>query len=146
MRRFLVLALPLLVLTRALFELARLTFGLARVAASSGPGQPVAPLAGPLPGWVVAGGWCLEALALAALFLLVQGRGSSAGGAGTGYWNGLLAGWTAWVFRGPLLVVSVAEAGVSPGPWWSAALSWLAFYTVGGLLLGLLAQATGLRA
>jgi hypothetical protein len=144
LRRFLVLALPLLVLTRALFEFARLSVEWARGTARPGPGVLAAPLAGALPGWVVAGGWCLEALALAALFLLIHGRGGP--GAGPGWWNGLLAGWIAWVFRGPLLVISLAAAGISPGPWWSAALSWLALYTVSGLLLGILAQATGLRA
>jgi hypothetical protein len=117
--------------------------------ARSGAGSAAAALGGVLPAWAVAGAWCLEALGLTALFLLIHGRGAGAGagsGAGTGWWNGLLAGWIAWVFRGPLLVISVAEVGLSPGPWWSAALSWLALYTVCGLLLGALAQGAGLRA
>jgi hypothetical protein len=155
LRRFLVLALPLLVLAMALQRFALEALGLAPIApilppgpARPGAGSAAAILGGALPAWAVAGAWCLEALGLTALFLLIHGRGvAGAGtGAGTGWWNGLLAGWIAWVFRGPLLVISVAEVGLSPGPWWSAALSWLALYTVCGLLLGALAQGAGLRA
>ena len=76
----------------------------------------------------------LEAVALTALFLLVQAREV--------WWlDGLLAGCLAWVFRGPLLVVTlVAAAGVRPGPWWTLSLYWLILYALCGLLLGALAQ------
>jgi len=91
-----------------------------------------------LPGWVMLATWILEAVGLAALFLLIQGR--------SGRWlAGLLTGWVAWVFRGPLLVVTVAGlAGLPPGPWWSLAFSWWVLYTVCGLVLGGVAAAAGL--
>lgn len=145
MKRFLVFALPLLVLTMALFQ-----FALEALALAPGPPRlaqlgarvagtgPMA-LSGGLPPWAVLGTWCLEALGLSALFLLIHGK------AGTSWANGLLAGWIAWVFRGPLLVVSVAEAGLRPGPWWPTVLSWWVLYTLCGLLLGGLAQGSGLR-
>lgn len=103
-------------------------------AALSRPGVP------DLPQWVMLATWTLEAVGLAALFLLIQGRG--------GRWiAGLLTGWIAWVFRGPLLVVTVAGlAGLPPGPWWSMVLSWWVLYTLCGLLLGGVAAAAGLRA
>ncbi len=92
-----------------------------------------------LPGWVVLATWFLEAVALTALFLMIQGRG--------GRWTtGLLTGWIAWVFRGPLLVVTVAGlAGLPPGPWWTLALSWWVLYTLCGLVLGGVASAAGLQ-
>jgi hypothetical protein len=148
LRRFLLFALPLLVLTMALFHFALEMFGLAAKAprlagldgAAAGPSPGVLPfLPGLLPSWAVLGTWCLEALGLAALFLLIHGR------MGASWANGLLAGWIAWVFRGPLLVVSVAGAGLPPGPWWAAALSWWVLYSLCGLLLGVLAEGSGLR-
>lgn len=92
-----------------------------------------------LPGWVTLATWGLESVGLAALFLMIQGR--------SGRWlAGLLAGWIAWVFRGPLLVVTVASlAGLSPGPWWALALSWWVLYTLCGLVLGGAASAAGLQ-
>lgn len=91
-----------------------------------------------LPQWVTLATWALESIGLAALFLMIQGR--------SGRWlAGLLTGWIAWVFRGPLLVVTVAGlAGLPPGPWWSMALSWWVLYTLCGLLLGGVAVAAGL--
>ncbi len=66
-----------------------------------------------LPAWVMLATWALEAVGLAALFLMIHGRGGR-------LLAGLLAGWIAWVFRGPLLVVTVAGlAGLPPGPWWA---------------------------
>ncbi len=134
MRRFLLLALPLLVLTIAVFHFALEALGLA-------DGQGLAarlglPPVAALPAWALAGTWVLEAIALTALYLLVQGREA--------WWlDGLLAGWIAWVFRGPLLVVTlVAAAGVKPGPWWTLAFYWLVLYSLCGLLLGALAEST----
>lgn len=137
MPRFLLLALPLLVVLAALYNLALELLGL----------QPdLGPLVGwrdgasGLPGgWIVAT-WCLEALALTALFLLVDGRG------GWRWLNGLLTGWIAWVFRGPLLVMTVVGfAGLARRPWWQLSFRWFVLYTVAGLGLGLLARASGLE-
>ncbi|HEX4953786.1 MAG TPA: hypothetical protein VF017_10380 [Thermoanaerobaculia bacterium] len=74
--------------------------------------------------------WAFEALALITLFLVVQGRFAS-------WWlDGLVAGWLAWIFRGPLLVVTIAGARLAPPQaWWNQALRWWLVYTVCGLLL-----------
>lgn len=133
LRRFLLFALPLLVLTMALFHFAEEALGMAPNPALLSPSGAVR-----LPGWVMLATWGLESVGLAALFLMIQGRG--------GRWlAGLLAGWIAWVFRGPLLVVTVAGlAGLPPGPWWVLALSWWVLYTLCGLVLGGAATAAGL--
>ena len=142
LRRFLLLALPLLVLSIAVFHFALEALGLA-------DGEALAVRLGGvdlphLPGWAVAGTWVLEAIALTALFLMVQTPGRAAGqrsGQRSGWWlDGLLAGWIAWVFRGPLLVITLVAAGVHPGPWWKLAFLWLALYSICGLLLGALAE------
>lgn len=91
-----------------------------------------------LPGYVSLATWSLEALGLTALFLLVQSRNG-------GWTSGLLTGWIAWVFRGPLLVVTVVGlAGLSPRPWWSLTFSWWVLYTVCGLVLSGVAAGVGL--
>jgi hypothetical protein len=133
LRRFLVLALPTLVLVMALFRSGVEALGRTPALLSAAPDLRQR--------WVVViGTWLLEALALAALYLLVQASG------GSRLLNGLLTGWIAWVFRGPLLVVAVVTlAGQPAGPWWSMAFSWWVLYTVCGLLLGLVATASGLR-
>lgn len=135
LRRFLLFALPLLVLTMALFHFAEEALGKAPDTGALSPSAAVQ-----LPGWVMLATWILEAVALAALFLMIQGRG--------GRWlAGLLTGWIAWVFRGPLLVVTVAGlAGLPPGPWWTLAFSWWVLYTLCGLVLGGVAAAAGLTA
>jgi hypothetical protein len=130
LRRFLLLALPLLVLAMALFHFALEQAGMS-------PDRALLARTGSavLPAWVTLGTWCLESVALAALFLLIYGRGDS------GWLTGLLTGWIAWVFRGPLLVVTVVGlAGLPPGPWWSMAFSWWILYSLCGLLLGFLAR------
>jgi hypothetical protein len=134
LRRFLLFALPLVVLTMALFRFAEEALGMA-----PDPARLSFSAAVQLPGWVVLATWFLEAVALTALFLMIQGRG--------GRWiTGLLTGWIAWVFRGPLLVVTVAGlAGLPPGPWWTLALSWWVLYTLCGLVLGGVASAAGLQ-
>lgn len=134
LRRFLVFALPLLVLTMALFRFAEEALGMAPDLARLSPLGAVR-----LPGWVMLATWGLESVGLAALFLMIQGR--------SGRWlAGLLAGWIAWVFRGPLLVVTVASlAGLPPGPWWGLVLSWWVLYTLCGLVLGGVASAAGLQ-
>jgi len=135
--RFLLLALPLLVVLAALYNLALELLGL----------QPdLGPLVGwrdgasGLPGGTIVATWCLEALALTALFLLIDGRG------GWRWFNGLLTGWIAWVFRGPLLVMTVVGfGGLARRPWWQLSFRWFVLYTVAGLLLGVLAKVSGLE-
>jgi hypothetical protein len=135
LRRFLIIALPLLLLTMALFRFALEMLRMAPdPAALSRAGIPSLPAAVTLATWV------LEAIALAALFLLIQGRGASR-------WTvGLLTGWIAWVFRGPLLVVTVVGlAGLPPRPWWGLAFSWWVLYTLCGLMLGVAAATARLQ-
>jgi hypothetical protein len=136
LRRFVLFALPLLVLTMALFRFAQEALRMAPDPDLLSPAGAVS-----LPGWVMLATWILEAVGLTALFLMVQGRGG-------GRWlAGLLAAWIAWVFRGPLLVVTVvALAGLPPGPWWSLAFSWWLLYTLCGLVLGVAAAAARLPA
>lgn len=133
LRRFLIFALPLLVLAMALFH-----FGLEALGMAPDPEALSTARPSGLPAWVMLATWILEAVGLSALFLLIHGR--------SGRWlAGLLTGWIAWVFRGPLLVVTVAGlAGLPPGPWWSMAFSWWVLYTLCGLLLGAVAAAAGL--
>lgn len=93
-----------------------------------------------LDGKFVLGAWALEALALSALFLLVQGRG------GNWWFDGLLTAWMAWIFRGPVLVLTVAEVlGRGRAPWWDLSLRWLVLYSLCGLLMALLARRLGVR-
>jgi hypothetical protein len=129
--RFLLFALALLLILIALFNLGLEIAGM----------EPdLGPLVGwqhgdrGLPGAAVLATWTLEALALSALFLLVDGRG------GSRLLNGLLTGWIAWVFRGPLLVMTaVGYGGLPRGPWWDLTGRWLVLYTLAGLVLGLVA-------
>ena len=119
----------------ALFQFALEMLGLQVAAPDLAPGGGI-----DLPGYVSLATWSLEALGLAALFVLVHGRSG-------GWLSGLLTGWIAWVFRGPLLVVSVVGlAGLSPRPWWSLVLSWWILYSLCGLLLGGVAAGVGLGA
>lgn len=93
-----------------------------------------------IPARYLAGGWALETAGLLALFLLVQGR------SGAWWLDGLLAGWIAWIFRGPVLVLSVVTTTRLPRePWYSLSLRWLLLYSVCGLLLALLARRQGVR-
>lgn len=88
-----------------------------------------------LDGKFVLGGWALEAVALTALFLLVQGRG------GAWWLDGLLTAWMAWIFRGPVLVLAVAEQlGRRGDVWWDLSLRWLVLYSLCGLLLAAMAR------
>lgn len=130
MKRFLLFALPLLF---ALFALFHLGLEVAGFEPDLGPlvGRRVGGLGLPA-AWVLAT-WALEALALAALYLLIAGPGVAR------FSSGLLAGWIAWVFRGPLLVITaVGYGGLAHGPWWRLSLRWLVLYTVAGALLGAL--------
>jgi len=135
LRRFLIFALPLLVLTMGLFR-----FALEMLKMAPDPALLSRSETAILPGWVTFATWLLEAVGLAALYLLIQGRG------GSRWTAGLLTGWIAWIFRGPLLVVTVVGmAGLPHGPWWAMAFSWLVLYTFCGLILGGAAAASGLQ-
>lgn len=135
MRRFLILSLPLLVLTMGLFRFAQEMLKVAPDPSILSRSEVAV-----LPAWVTVATWILEAVGLAALFLLILGRGGSRWAAG------LLAGWIAWVFRGPLLVVAVVGlAGLPPRPWWGMAFSWWILYTLCGLVLGTAAAAARLQ-
>ena len=134
--RFLLFALPLVLLVLALGQF---------VIEEAGWTPDPAPLArfglAPerVPAPILLAGWLLEASALSALFLLVQGRG------GAWWLDGLLAGAPAWLLRGPLLVLTVAAATRLPRePWWTMARHALVLYVVAGLVLGFLAKQSGL--
>ena len=135
MRRFLLFSIPLLILAMALFHA-----GLEALHRAPDPAQFSAAGGRTLPQLVPLATWSLEAVGLSALFLMIHAR------SGARWLTGLLAGWIAWVFRGPLLVVSVVGiAGLPPGPWWSLVFSWWILYTLCGLLLGGAAAAAGLQ-
>jgi hypothetical protein len=135
LRRFLLLALPLLVLTMGLFR-----FGQEMLRMVPDPSALSRSGVTALPAWVTFATWILESVGLAALFLMILGRGGSRWAAG------LLAGWIAWVFRGPLLVVTVVGlAGLPPRPWWGLAFSWWILYTLCGLVLGAAASASRIQ-
>ena len=134
MRRYLILAVPLLVLTLAIIAFAQeqLSGGARQRAVTALSGRP---LALP-PGSYLLATWVLEAIGLTALFLLVQRRGRP-------WWlDGAMTGGIAWVFRGPLLVVTVVGlARVPRAPWWSLSVGWLVAYLLCGLVLARLALA-----
>lgn len=137
LRRFLLIAFPLLLLLIALFNLGAEVFG---VATGMGPLVGWKPGQAGVPGAYVLGTWALEAVALTALFLLIDGRG------GWYLTNALAAVWIAWVFRGPLLVLTAAGAGGSATTdWWPLAWRWFGLYTAAGIILAITARLTGLR-
>lgn len=134
LRRFLVFSIPLLLLTMALFH-----FSLDALGKAPSPAALSRVSAGELPSYALLGSWFLESLGLAALYLLINGRAGR-------LLAGLLTGWIAWVFRGPLLVVAVVGLGGLPaGPWWSLAFSWWILYSLCGLVLAGVAAASGLQ-
>src|SRR5690606_24443199 len=71
----------------------------------------LAAAAPPAPSFVL-GFWLLQILALIALYLIVQGRSGS-------WWlDGLMAAWIAWIFRGPVLVLTLEALTRLPrDPW-----------------------------
>lgn len=137
MLRFVGFAVPSLVLTLGVatfaLEVAFKTLGIEVGVEMLGPHRVLPPL-------FQLGIWLLEATGLTALFLILQGRTASS------FLDGLLSGWIAWIFRGPLLVLTVvAVTRRSADLWWSMALSWLALYTLCGMVLALLARRTRLE-
>lgn len=126
--RFLLLAIPLLVMIMAPFGLILEMMG---VDAPGGFGwHPRA-----LGARIAFGSWILESVALTALFLLAKGRAPA-------WWlDGLLAGWLAWLFRGPVVLVGIAMvAGAGGLPWRHLAIGWWILYTICGLTLAILAR------
>ncbi len=138
MGRFLAISLPLLLIFMGLFSL-----GMGRL----GLGPPMDDLAvlglergAALPLKLSAGGWLIESLALTALFLLIQGR------SGAWWLDGLVAGLIAWVFRGPILVLSIVSLSrLDSDPWWPMSLRWLALYAACGLALAIVARSVALE-
>ncbi len=136
--RYLAISLPLLVLLMGGFTFVLGAVGLSPSLASlerAGLARPEA-----LPIGLSVAGWLIETLALTALFLLIQDR--------TGAWwiDGLVAGMIGWVFRGPILVltiVSTSRLGVDP--WWPMALRLLLLYSICGLALAMIARSVGLE-
>jgi hypothetical protein len=133
--RFLALALPaaLLILAVAGPIAAALGVGVDTEAlAARGVGRPGGLDAGHL---VAVLGF--EATALTALYLLVEGKTRSR------LLDGLLTGFAAWLFRGPLLVVTVGALTRLPTePFWQAARIDLVALPVAGLAVGLCASFT----
>ncbi len=136
--RFIVYAVPVLVLLLALFGFA---VELLDAEPRSGSVIRLALFDQPrVPGQLVLGTWLVEASGLIALFLLTQGR------FGAWWLDGLVAGWVGWIFRGPLLVVTIVVATRQPqDPWWTLAFGWWALYSVCGLSLAMLARRSGLE-
>ena len=84
------------------------------------------------------GTWLLEAMALTGLFLLLQGR------SGAWWLDGLMTAAIAWVFRGPLMVLSLAQITRLPRePFWGHPVHWGLVYLVSGLVLAYLARRLG---
>ncbi len=110
MLRFLLLAPPLVLLALGAFHYGGELLGLA---------------VPDLPAPFLLGLWLLEASGLVALFLLVRERRLNR------WVAGIASAWIAWIFRGPVLALSVAAGGRTWGP---LVLAWLALYTVCGLL------------
>ena len=136
--RFLVVSLPLLLVLMGLFSYGVEALGLA-------PSTSSLAVLGlertePLPPARLFGGWLVESLALTALFLLIQGK------SGAWWLDGLVAAAIGWVFRGPVLVLSVVSMSrLGSDPWWPMSLRWLALYALCGLALAVTARAFGVR-
>jgi hypothetical protein len=131
--RFITYALPALLLLLALFGFA---VELLDVEPHQGSVVRLALFDTPLvPAPVVLGAWLMEASGLLALFLLARGR------CGAWWLDGLVTGWLAWVFRGPLLVITIVVATRQPQhPWWTLAFGWWVLYSICGLFLAHLAR------
>ncbi len=124
--RFVVLAFAALMLTMAVFAAGTSLFG-----SPSHQELSTRMVGGSLPPRTLVSIWAFEALGLLALFLAVEGRFRSP------YLSGLIAGWLGWVFRGPLLVVTVVGALGQPSePWFHRVVSWWLLYSLCGLVLG----------
>lgn len=136
MLRFTAYALPLLILLLAVFGFAVEVLDLEP---AGGTAIRLAILEqSRIPATFVLMAWLMEACGLMALFLVCQGR------AGIWWLDGLLSGWLAWVFRGPLLVLTVTVAThQSQDAWWRIVFGWWILYSVCGLALAALARSLG---
>lgn len=134
--RFLALALPAALLVLAVAAPIAAALGMeidTDALAARGVGRP-----GGLDGRHQAAALAFEATALTALFLLVEGKTRSP------LVDGLLAGLAAWLFRGPLLVVTVAALTRLPTePFWQTARVDLVALPAAGLAVGLCARFVG---
>lgn len=133
--RFLILALPLAVLVLALAPVAA---ELAGAAPQTGP-LALHGVARPIPLDLRTRALALgfEAFALIAFYLLVEGRTASR------LLDGAVAGFAAWTFRGPLLVLAVAELTRLPtAPFWQLARISLVALPLAGIAIGLVARLT----
>ncbi|MFN7942193.1 MAG: hypothetical protein U0X73_11380 [Thermoanaerobaculia bacterium] len=136
MLRFLALAVPALLLLLAFATFAATQLGLEpdhSALARLGVARNVA-----LPRAVMVAALAFESLALLAFYSVVAGR--------TGAWwlDGLATGLLAWLFRGPLVVVTIATWTRLPTEiFWSQAKLWLVVYPLAGLLAAALGRRTG---
>jgi len=122
------LLLAFLVLLLA-FGVATFVIEKAGYAPSTAPLAWVGVSAGHLPGALQVGAWALDTLALLLLVLLFRGRG------GGWFGEGVAAGLLAWIFRGPLTLLSVVALAHLPGePWSQQARVGLVVYPLLGLL------------
>jgi hypothetical protein len=133
MLRYLALALPTAVLVLALAAFGAETLGWAPDL------EPLAALGlartAPRPLALRALALLFEGLALVAFFLLVEGR------SGSRVVDGLVAGLAAWLFRGPLLVLAVAELSRLPtAPFWELARLSLVALPVAGVAVALVGR------
>ncbi len=132
--RFVLLAIPLALLVLALAAVAADGFG---YAPDLGPLE-ARGLARPggLPPAVAWAALLFEAVALVALFLLIEGRSGS-------WWlDGLATGLAAWLFRGPLLVLTLAALTRLPTePFWQMARAALVAEPAAALAVAALARA-----
>ena len=136
MLRFVLLAVPLAVLVLAL---AAVTADVVGYGPDSSPlaARGVARPEG-LPRTYEAAALAFEGVALVALFLLIAGR--------SGIWwlDGVACGLAAWLFRGPLLVLTVAALTRLPTePFWQVARLALVAEPAAGLAIAALARASG---
>jgi len=130
--RFLVLALPLALLVLAL---APVVADLAGAGIDDGP-LAARGIARPIPLDLTTRALALgfEAFALVALYLLIEGRTASR------VVDGAVAGFAAWIFRGPLLVLTVATLTRLPlATFWQAARVSLVALPLAGVAVGLVA-------
>lgn len=134
MPRFLLLAVPLAVLVLALAAVGADLVGYGPDPAkltAAGVARPEG-----LPRFYQAAALLFEAIALTALFLLLDGR--------SGLWwlDGIATGLAAWLFRGPLLVLTIAALTRLPTePFWQVARLALVAEPAAGLALAALARA-----
>jgi len=132
--RFVLLAVPLAVLVLALAAAGAELAGFAPDTSPLAARGVARPEALPRPHAVAA--LLFEGVALVALFLLLEGR------SGAWWLDGVVCGLAAWLFRGPLLVLTVAALTRLPTePFWQVARLALVAEPAAGLAIAALARA-----